>query len=84
MSRTDQDEAEIEASRAPLMSHLIELRGRLLVCVVAFILSFIACFYFSEPIYIFLVKPFAAAAAFHAAAGGGHHAAVSPLDTSRR
>ncbi len=80
MSRTDRDEAEIEASRAPLMSHLIELRGRLLVCVAAFILGFIGCFYFSEPIYIFLVKPFAAAAAFHAAAGGGHHAAVSPLD----
>jgi sec-independent protein translocase protein TatC len=80
VSRTDQDEAEIEASRAPLMSHLIELRGRLLVCVVAFILAFIACFYFSEPIYILLVKPFAAAAAFHQAAGGGAHAAVSPLD----
>ena len=80
MSRTDRDEAEIEASRAPLMDHLIELRGRLLVCVVAFILGFILCFAFSEPIYIFLVKPFAAAAAFHQAAGGGSHAAVSPLD----
>ena len=80
MSRTDRDEAEIEASRAPLMSHLIELRGRLLICVAAFILGFIGCFYFSEPIYIFLVKPFAAAAAFHEAAGGGAHASVSPLD----
>ena len=80
MSRTDRDEAEIEASRAPLMSHLIELRGRLLICVAAFIVGFIGCFYFSEPIYIFLVKPFAAAAAFHEAAGGGAHASVSPLD----
>jgi len=80
VSRTEQDEAEIEASRAPLMAHLIELRGRLLICVVAFILGFIGCFYVSEPIYIFLVKPFAAAAAFHQAAGGGGHAAVSPLD----
>ena len=80
MSRDERDEAEIEASRAPLMSHLIELRSRLLICVVAFILGFIGCFYFSEPIYIFLVKPFAAAAAFHQAAGGGHHPAVSPLD----
>ncbi|WP_374515012.1 twin-arginine translocase subunit TatC [Brevundimonas sp.] len=80
MSRTDHDEAEIEASRAPLMDHLIELRSRLLVCVVAFILGFILCFSFSEPIYIFLVKPFAAAAAFHQAAGGGGHASVSPLD----
>src|SRR5690606_3171399 len=70
----------IEWPRAPLMSQLIELRSRLLICVVAFILGFICCFYYSEPIYIFLVKPFAAAAAFHQAAGGGHHAAVSPLD----
>ncbi|MFN3353786.1 MAG: twin-arginine translocase subunit TatC [Brevundimonas sp.] len=79
MSRTERDEAEIEASRAPLMDHLIELRGRLIVCVVAFVIGFIGCFAFSEPIYIFLVKPFAAAAAFHQAAGGGH-SAVSPLD----
>jgi len=80
VSRDERDEAEIEASRAPLMSHLIELRSRLLICVAAFIVGFIGCFYFSEPLYIFLVKPFAAAAAFHQAAGGGHHPAVSPLD----
>lgn len=80
MSRTERDEAEIEASRAPLMDHLIELRGRLLICVVAFILGFFLCFAFAEPIYIFLVKPFAAAAAFHEAAGGGSHSAVSPWD----
>jgi len=80
VSRTDQDEAEIEASRAPLMDHLIELRGRLIVCVVAFLAGFFLCFAFSEPIYVFLVKPFAAAAAFHTAAGGVGHTAVSPLD----
>lgn len=76
----DRDEAEIEASRAPLMDHLIELRGRLIICVVAFIAAFILCFYFAGPIYVFLVKPFAAAAAFHAAAGGGAHPSVSPWD----
>ena len=38
---TDRDEAEIEASRAPLMDHLIELRGRLVTCVVAFGLAFV-------------------------------------------
>jgi len=80
MNRFDRDESEIEASRAPLMDHLIELRNRLLVCVVAFIGGFILCFAFAEPLYIFLVKPFAAAAAFHTAAGGGAHPAVSPLD----
>ena len=78
MSRYERDEAEIEASRAPLMDHLIELRGRLVICVVAFVLGFILCFAFSEPLYIFLVKPFAAAAAFHSAVGPGGH--VSPLD----
>ncbi len=70
-------EAEIEASRAPLMDHLIELRKRLIVCVVAFILGFGVCFYFAGPLYVFLVKPFQAAAAFHAAANGGH---VNPVD----
>ena len=78
MSAADRDEAEIEASRAPLMDHLIELRNRLLVCVVAFIAGFILCFAFAEPLYVFLVKPFAAAAAFHAAVPPGGH--VSPLD----
>ena len=78
MTRLDIDEDEIEASRAPLMDHLIELRGRLVICVVAFILGFIVCFYFAEPLYIFLVKPFAAAAAFHQSVGPGGH--VSPLD----
>ena len=51
-----------------------------MICVVAFILGFILCFSFSQPIYIFLVKPFAAATAFHEAAGGGAHPGVSPWD----
>jgi sec-independent protein translocase protein TatC len=78
LSRLETDEDEIEASRAPLMDHLIELRGRLVICVVAFVIGFIGCFYFAEPLYIFLVKPFAAAAAFHQSVGPGGH--VSPLD----
>ena len=82
MTFNDQDEAEIEASRAPLMDHLIELRGRLIICVAAFIVAFIACFAFAEPIYVFLVRPFAAAAAFHAAAGGGAGVAFPPWPSS--
>jgi len=78
VSAPDLDESEIEASRAPLMDHLIELRGRLLICVIAFILGFILCFAFAEPLYIFLVKPFAVAAAFHQNLAPGTH--VSPLD----
>lgn len=76
MSAPDRDEAEIEASRAPLMAHLIELRGRLLICVVAFILAFMVCFYFAGPLYVFLVKPYVVASALQAA--GGH--SVSMLD----
>lgn len=76
MSRADQDEAEIEASRAPLLDHLIELRSRLVVCVVAFVAGFVLCFAFAEPLYIFLVKPFAAASALYT--GDAHGG--SPLD----
>jgi sec-independent protein translocase protein TatC len=78
LSALDRDEADIEASRAPLMDHLIELRGRLLVCVIAFAIGFILCFYFAGPLYLFLVKPFAVAAAFHQAVGPHGHA--SPWD----
>ena len=34
------DEAHIEASRAPLLDHLIELRSRLIVCVIAIVIAF--------------------------------------------
>ena len=78
MTTPDRDEAEIEASRAPLMDHLIELRKRLLICVIAFAVGFIGCFAFSEPIYLFLVKPFAADQAFYSSVGPHGH--VSPLD----
>jgi sec-independent protein translocase protein TatC len=52
------DEAEIEASRAPLMEHLIELRARLITCAVALVVGFLVCFTFSREIYIFLLRPF--------------------------
>jgi sec-independent protein translocase protein TatC len=73
------DEDEIEASRAPLMDHLIELRGRLVWCVVAFILAFILCFFFASQLQVELIKPFQAAAAVHAdAVSRGQHG--NPLD----
>ena len=78
MSSFDRDEAEIEASRAPLMDHLIELRGRLLICVVAFAVAFIGCFAFSEKLYLFLVQPYVVSAAFHQTVGAHGH--VSPFD----
>jgi len=71
---TDPDEAEIEASRAPLMEHLIELRGRLIICVAALGVGFAVCFAFSGDIYLFLLAPFQRAAELVAIqkAGGGH------------
>jgi sec-independent protein translocase protein TatC len=49
---------DIEASKAPLMDHLIELRSRLIKALVAFGLAFIFCFFFAKPIYNVLVWPF--------------------------
>ena len=69
------DEAHIEASRAPLMEHLVELRQRLIVCVVALIIGFGVCFAFAKQIYLFLLHPFEVAAGLLAAqnAAGGKH-----------
>jgi sec-independent protein translocase protein TatC len=71
----DPDDAEIEASRAPLLDHLIELRKRLIICVAALIVGFVICFAFSSQIYIFLLHPFEVGAGLLAAqkASGGHH-----------
>ena len=38
---TDDDEKEIEATKAPLMEHLIELRSRLIKALIAFFITFI-------------------------------------------
>ena len=48
MSAVD-EEHEIEASRAPLLDHLIELRGRLIICSAALAVGFVACFAFATP-----------------------------------
>ncbi len=78
MSIPDED-AEIEASRAPLLDHLIELRQRLIVSLVALFIGFAICFGFADRIYIFLLHPFEVAAQLLAAqkAAGGHH---NPFD----
>ena len=55
---SDPDNSEIEASRAPLMDHLVELRSRLIVCAAALALGFAICFYYSTDIYKFLLEPF--------------------------
>ncbi len=54
---TEADEAAIDATKAPLMDHLIELRRRLIWSIIAFIACFLVCFYFAQPIYGFLTRP---------------------------
>jgi sec-independent protein translocase protein TatC len=51
----------VEESKAPLISHLIELRTRLLWCLVAMGIAFVICFYFADNIYNFLLGPYEAA-----------------------
>jgi sec-independent protein translocase protein TatC len=55
-------EADIEATKAPLMDHLIELRARLIKALATFLVMFIVSFYFAKDIYNILVMPFQHAA----------------------
>jgi len=56
--KTEEDEKEIEATKAPLMEHLIELRSRLIKAMVAFFVTFLFCFAFAGDIYNILIWPF--------------------------
>lgn len=57
------DQDEIEASRAPLLDHLVELRSRLTTCLIALVIGVIICFLVVNPIFMFLVEPFQTAMA---------------------
>jgi sec-independent protein translocase protein TatC len=52
---------DIDDTKAPLMEHLIELRGRLLRSLAVLALLFFACLYFASNIFAFLVQPLLAA-----------------------
>ena len=54
---TPEDKAALDATRAPLMEHLVELRKRLVWAMISFGVCFVACFAVSTPIFDFLVKP---------------------------
>ena len=56
------DDEDIEATKAPLMEHLIELRRRLMWGLLAVFLAFIVCFWFAKPIYNLLLWPYRLAA----------------------
>jgi sec-independent protein translocase protein TatC len=63
---TSEDMAEIEASKAPLLDHLLELRQRLFYAVIAIAVGFVLCFAFAQQIYNILVWP------YQLAVGGTH------------
>jgi sec-independent protein translocase protein TatC len=51
-------EDEIDASKAPLMDHLIELRSRLIKSVIAFVIMMVVCFAGARYIYNILLWPY--------------------------
>jgi sec-independent protein translocase protein TatC len=48
---------DIDETQAPLLDHLIELRTRLVRCVMALGVAFAVCLYFADDIFGFLVRP---------------------------
>ncbi len=52
---------DIDETQAPLLDHLIELRTRLMRCILAIGASFSVCLYFASDIFGFLVRPLTAA-----------------------
>jgi sec-independent protein translocase protein TatC len=53
---------DIEATKAPLIEHLIELRRRLIWALLAVFVAFLVCFWFAKPIYNLLLWPYRLAA----------------------
>jgi sec-independent protein translocase protein TatC len=54
----EEEEREIESTKAPLMEHLIELRSRLIKSLAAFALAAVVCFFFAKHIYNVLTWPY--------------------------
>jgi sec-independent protein translocase protein TatC len=50
---------DLTEKKMPLLDHLVELRSRLLKSLIAFLIAFVICFHFAEPIFGFLVEPLA-------------------------
>tara|TARA_R110000824_G_scaffold155226_1_gene327572 strand:- start:128949 stop:129758 length:810 start_codon:yes stop_codon:yes gene_type:complete len=58
-------EDEVDASRAPLLDHLIELRSRLIKALIAIVIAFCICFYFAGDIFNLLLRPYELASGDH-------------------
>jgi sec-independent protein translocase protein TatC len=64
------DDEDIEASRAPLLDHLAELRNRLMTTLAAVVIGAVVCFFFASQLFLFLVHPFQTAMMAEQAAHG--------------
>ena len=60
---TTTDDDPIHDKPMPLLDHLVELRRRVLVSMVTFLVAFLVCYHFSSEIYGFLARPLATALA---------------------
>ena len=49
---------DIEATKAPLIQHLVELRRQLTWSLLAIFVAFLVCFWFAKPIYNLLLFPY--------------------------
>jgi len=54
---------DIDATKAPLMDHLMELRSRLMASLLWIAIGFAICFYFANDIFNILLRPYELAAA---------------------
>ena len=81
MTDIPDEDHEIEASRAPLLDHLVELRHRLIVCAGALVVGFGVCMVFARQIFLFLTLPFGRAQDLLAAqkAAHGHQGSLDLL-----
>lgn len=73
-------EDELDASRAPLLDHLTELRGRLIWAMLALSVGTIVCFFFAAPLFNLLVEPFIEASEAHGIQGPPNLIYTAPLE----
>src|ERR1700733_14991643 len=59
MADIEEPDDPINDKPMPLLEHLVELRKRLMWSIVAFVIAFLVCYYFSNSIYFFLAEPLA-------------------------
>ena len=52
-------DSAVEETKMPLLDHLIEMRKRVLLSVIAWVVMFVVCFYFANEIFNFLLAPLA-------------------------